>query len=444
MLARLLAAFVLLTPVAFGQSGIYGTAAGHPKAGDAAPDLVFSKVLSAPGPGAWTQTNLSGQVTVLGFFPDTSHNPKPVADWNARVDEFAKRHVQFVWITGEDQRTLMPALAQHPIKGWVLYDPGGATAKAFGLDMPVNVYIGTNRKIVGYDQGFVPDEQTLNAVLDNRVVLTRPTPETITNFRESDLVALDAVPARMPGVEDHRPKLTPSDTVHITSAAGIGRGNFSADDYWVLKGFTLRKAIEEIYGVNSARLELPVPVDTAKRYDFAMLLPHAEQHGEMKERFKQALQQYFHLSVEREARLTNVYVVSVAPGQKARIEQVSERELGGGSAVDVMAVGDSAESASRPQGLDALFGVAEEDATMDGFCRDLESALDRPVVNETHLEGRYRFQVHTPVDSKASFATVLRERTGLVIGPAQRRIVFLKFKTVDERSAKVGAVRDLF
>ena len=179
MLSRLLPAFVLMMPVAYGQSGVYGTATGHPKAGDAAPDLVYSQVLSAPVQGVWSQTKLSGQGTVLGFFPDTSHNPEPVAAWNARVDQYAGRHVQFVWITGEDRRTLMPALARHPIKGWVLYDPDGSTAKAFGLDMPVNVFIGPNRKIVGFQEGIIPDEQTLNAVLEGRVVLTRPTPATM-------------------------------------------------------------------------------------------------------------------------------------------------------------------------------------------------------------------------------------------------------------------------
>ena len=196
MLSRFLPALVLMMPVASGQSGIYGTATGHPKAGDAAPDLVFSQVLSAPVAGSWSQTNLSGQVTVLGFFPDTSHNPRPVADWNARVDQFAGKQVQFVWITGEDKQTLMPALAQHPIKGWVLHDPGGSTAKAYGLDMPVNIYIGPDRKIIGFQEGYIPDEQTLNAVLEGRVVLTRPTPATVTNFRESDLVALDSTPAQ--------------------------------------------------------------------------------------------------------------------------------------------------------------------------------------------------------------------------------------------------------
>jgi uncharacterized protein (TIGR03435 family) len=443
MLYRLLPAFVLMMPVAYGQSGIYGTATGHPKAGDTAPDLVYSQVLSAPVQGSWSQPNLSGQVTVLGFFPDTSHNPQPVAEWNARVDQYAQRHVQFVWITGEDKRTLMPALPQHAIKGWVLYDPDGSIAKAFGLDMPVNVYIGPNRKIIGFQVGAIPDEQTLNAVLEGRVVLTRPTPATIKSFRESSLVALDSVPARMRSAEDYRPQFAPSTTVHITPSVGGERGNFSSDDYLVLQGFTIKEAIEKLYDLNAVRIELPPSLDSSGRYDFAMLLPQRETSEEMKERFKQALREHFHLIVEREVRLTDVYVVSHQPGREPPIEKPSSFDLpgqrGGGSRASSVGFTGSKDfidnmEQPRAQSLDALFSIAEE-GTIDDLCHDLEGSLDRPVVNETHLEGRYRVQVQTLTGAKANFVVTLREQTGLVIRPDRRKITFLKFRTMNERPA---------
>jgi hypothetical protein len=87
----------------------------------------------------------------------------------------------------------------------------------------------------------------------------------------------------------------------------------------------------------------------------------------------------------------------------------------------------------RPQTLDALVSIAEE-GTMDDLCSDLETSLDRPVVNETHLEGRYRLHVQTPAGSKANFLTALRERTGLVITPGQRKMTFLRFRTTTDRA----------
>ena len=253
---------------------------------------------------------------MLSFFPDTSHNPQPVANWNIRVKQFADKHVQFVWITGEEQGTLMPALAQHSIKGWVLYDPRGGTAKAYGLDTPVNVYIGPDRKIVGFDRGIVPDERASNAVLDGRITHTKPTQSTLKEFMQSNLVLLDTKPFRMPRVNDHRPKFAPSYVVHITPAHSEQNGISSSDDFWVLQGVTVKEAIEKFYNVNPIRVVLPPSVDGPNRYDFAMLLPAPESHEKMTARMEQALQEYFHVNMKRERQLTDVYVVSIVPGQK--------------------------------------------------------------------------------------------------------------------------------
>jgi hypothetical protein len=71
MIARfLLPLFALAVPGAFGQIGLYGPVTSHVKAGDRAPDIAFTKVLGAPVAGSWSQTNLSGQLTVLAFYPD--------------------------------------------------------------------------------------------------------------------------------------------------------------------------------------------------------------------------------------------------------------------------------------------------------------------------------------------------------------------------------------
>jgi len=291
--------------------------------------------------------------------------------------------------------------------------------------------------------GAIPDEQTLNAVLEGRVVLTRPTLATIKSFRESSLVALDSVPARMPRAEDYRPQFAPSTTVHIAPSVGGQRGNFSSDDYLVLQGFTIKEAIEKLYDLNAVRIELPPSLDTAKRYDFAMSLPQRETSEEMKEQFKQALRGYFHLAVEREVRLTDVYVVSHEPGREPPIEKPSSFDLpghpGGGSRASSVGFTGSKDfndnvEQPRAQNLDALFSIAEE-GTIDELCRDLEGSLDRPVLNETHLEGRYRVQVQTLTGSKANFVATLREQTGLVIRPERRKITFLKFRTMNERPA---------
>src|SRR5262249_39106026 len=105
------------------QTGVYGPVSVHVKAGDPVPDLSYTKILNAVGGvTTWSTVDFTGKFTVLAFMPDTSHNPQPVARWNSVVDQFAQQGVQFAWITGEKEATLLPWLKEHPIKGWVFYD----------------------------------------------------------------------------------------------------------------------------------------------------------------------------------------------------------------------------------------------------------------------------------------------------------------------------------
>ena len=130
--------------------GVYGKITSRPKAGELAPDVSFSKVLHNPGSAAWSTANLSGQLTVLYPFPYISGNPDLVNKWNALIERFAGKPVQFVLVTGEKDSTLLPFLEKQPIGGWVLHDIDGATGRAYGLEMPAAILIGADRIILGF------------------------------------------------------------------------------------------------------------------------------------------------------------------------------------------------------------------------------------------------------------------------------------------------------
>ena len=46
--------------------------------------------------------------------------------------------------------------------------------------------------------------------------------------------------------------------------------------------------------------------------------------------------------------------------------------------------------------IDAITGIGLGSATVDEFCELLERDLDRPVVNETKLDGKFDFEVKDP------------------------------------------------
>jgi uncharacterized protein (TIGR03435 family) len=56
----------------------------------------------------------------------------------------------------------------------------------------------------------------------------------------------------------------------------------------------------------------------------------------------------------------------------------------------------------KPHGIDSITDTSLEDATVDEFCHMLEQELDRPVVNETKLDGSFDFQVREPDSRRRS------------------------------------------
>ena len=75
MIVRFLLLFLTIVAAGvFAQGGMFGPVSVRLKAGDSAPDMVFTEILGAGAAAPWTSANLSGRLTVLAFFPDTSHN----------------------------------------------------------------------------------------------------------------------------------------------------------------------------------------------------------------------------------------------------------------------------------------------------------------------------------------------------------------------------------
>ena len=75
-------------------------------------------------------------------------------------------------MTGEKEDTLLPWLEQHPVKGWVFYDPEGKTGAAYGLELPVGVLIGADRKLLGFDERIAASEETVSAALAGKITTT--------------------------------------------------------------------------------------------------------------------------------------------------------------------------------------------------------------------------------------------------------------------------------
>jgi uncharacterized protein (TIGR03435 family) len=407
--------------VSFAQQGVFGPSTNHVEAGDLAPDLHLSKVVSAPGVVTWSPANLFGQITVIGFFATTSNIQDAVSSWNATARQLAGKGVQFVWVTDEKESSLVPFLAQHPMRGWVMLDPDHASAREYGLEVPETAIVGTDGKVLGFTAG-TPESDVVRAAVDG----------TVSTDLKKPGEHLEARPMHLPTPSESRPPLAPSFDIHVSISPrsdADGTADSSGDDYISLKGFTLKDAIARAAALNPVRIDLPPELDTDQHYDLAMVLPRSPGGGRMRQYFLEALLDYFGVGASTELRLTDVYAVS-APHGLSPAFRVSSQEGDWGfqqfSLGWAKGKGPPSDS-SRVKDFTSLTSIGGN-ITMDGFCRFLENLVDRPVLNETGARGEFKFDVQASnpgAPGGNDLLDRLREQTGIVIEPAQRWIQIL-------------------
>ena len=227
----------------------------------------------------------------------------------------------------------------------------------------------------------------------------------------------------------HKPDFAPSGTVHISPAAeGNDGGDYSGPDYRSFRGFALPDLIAQIYGVNPIRIDFPSSIDTAKRYDVALVLPQPEDKEQVLERIRQGIQDYFHVVATREQRSMDVYVIAAPNGSPLKAETPAALDGAGtlrrSSSSQIKFEADPEtmrKHAGSLLGIDALRGIAMT-GSLEDFRTALEESLDHPVVNETNLGGAYVFDVSSSKSGPNDFLDHLRDQTGLLIRLEQRTV----------------------
>jgi hypothetical protein len=84
----------------------------------------------------------------------------------------------------------------------------------------------------------------------------------------------------------------------------------------------------------------------------------------------------------------------------------------------------------KPASLGDIQAIDSE-GTIDDLCRTLECGLDRPIVNETNLAGKYAFQLNAGSETERDFLERLRDQYNVGITPAQRRVQMVVLSLAD-------------
>jgi uncharacterized protein (TIGR03435 family) len=142
------------------------------------------------------------------------------------------------------------------------------------------------------------------------------------------------------------------------------------------------------------------------------------------------------LKIASEDEAMEVYVVTApyGPGPKLR---PAENSMGGsiGSSGAVFAlrkgqqptpenIKNAIEQQRASSGI-TLGSISVFGSTIEDFFKELERGLDRKVVDETHLTGRYDFNVVRGDRTRDEFFDMLREQLGLALTPERRDVPML-------------------
>jgi uncharacterized protein (TIGR03435 family) len=412
-------------------AAVFGQTAAPIKAGDLAPNLVWTRILSGGEPGS-----LFGNVTVIGFFPVVSLNESLVSRWNQLIAKFAGQPIHFVWIASEYQPPLDPWLEKHAVSGCLLLDPLGATAHAYGVEFG-GAIVGANGRVAGFTF-MMPEEDQIKAVQEGRAVAIKGDADDsqMEDILAGRAVRLDSEPHRTP-VPEGKPDIPPSFEAQISPSKTDGTNDSQGPDWWVQRGFTLKAAIANVYEKDPSRIILPDALQNEERYDFVLVPPHQMDPPAMRHLLQQAIEKHFHISAAIEGRPADVYVMTALKGRTPPAK-AGDASVGGGS------IGWSSREfvVAKPQGggpatpemlrealsnlkFAAMSAISAENTSMADFSRVLEDGLERPIIDETNLDGTYDLEVHGDARSTEEFLGMLRDQLGLVLKPEHRNIEML-------------------
>jgi uncharacterized protein (TIGR03435 family) len=184
--------------------------------------------------------------------------------------------------------------------------------------------------------------------------------------------------------------------------------------------------IAKAYDLNPIRIVLPTSLKINKRYDFAFVAPEHQTPEEMQQHIQQGIQDHFHLSATYEDRLMDVYVLTAPNGKPpAHPDPNDPGSVGGAS---WRSTGNIDENGMLlPAGINAIRSIDLINGTVDDFCHMLEQGLDHPLINETHLDGKFDFRVRAEEGPQNNFTERLRTQLNLVVTPTQRQVEILVF-----------------
>ncbi len=300
---------------------------------------------------------LRGNVVVLEFWA-TWCGPciAAIPHWNEMADKFAGKPVTFVSITDDEEERLRQFLATKPIKGSVVRDPSGELFKTFGVvGRPHTIVVSADGRVAGITFPEHVTEEALDTLLAGGAAQFPPKELKGDNL-DWDLEEIDWKDGVAP---DLQVIIKPIKIGVSASRYVPGSNRLTAD------GVPLQVLVFMAYATDPFHLDWRAPQSTGE-YRVSAVLPRGREAA-LLPLLQAALSAQFGLRTRWEDRDQDVYVLRQVAGRKSPEASPASKETYS------MLRG---ESRAVKQPISVLV-------------RFLTNSLDRIVVDETGLSGRY-------------------------------------------------------
>ncbi len=367
-------------------------AAEGPSVGDVAPPLSADSWLQTPEGAEVSWEALRGKVVVLEFW-GTWCGPcvAAIPHLNDLAEKFADEEVVFLSVTFEDEATIRPFLEKRPMRSWIGLDRDKSMPTAYGVKgWPTTVLVDKNGKVAA-----VTYPMSLTAKPLRDMLAGRP-PTLHFRDREDDRVS--------PSDADSEEREPAWFELSIRPSRGE-RASFSVSEHsMTIEGQRLPILLPIAYEMRRASIAIEAELP-GEPFDVSIRLPRGEL-DDMRRMLATALEQAFGFEAKLETRTTEVLVMTTG------------ESLGDGL-VPTVAKDGSSYSSEGGNGLEAV-GIPAE--SIAGF---FERKLERVLIDETGLEGRYDVRFRCEAHDADSIRAAAQAQLGLRFHEMQRDVEIL-------------------
>jgi uncharacterized protein (TIGR03435 family) len=352
--------------------------AQKPKVGEPAPEIALEKVVSPPSVAVPTLASLRGKVVVLEFWGVwCGHCVENIPHLNELADKFGPRGVEFLSISDDREKVVREFLEKTKINGTVAVDADSSAIKRYEvIGFPTTYIIGRDGKILAETHPALINDDTMEDALAGRPLRLK-----------EEKAEVSAKPTPKPLFEVW---VRPSASDKMVG--GYGPYGVYAE------ALPPKVCLAWAFGVPESRVVLETTLPDEK-YDIKA--EGSPQDKNTLPALQLALSSALGVTVTREEREVEAYVLAQLPGQSHKLQIPGPESTNGGRSQD---------------------NVSGTNLDLKNLLLFLDNSTGIPVVDETGLKEKYTYDLKAIEKDYESLRKAVREQLGLDLRKERRTL----------------------